>query len=449
MGLTVRIHAFGADVLAQVPGWLAALATATGTAPDPVLAVVDVPPAGRAGLDRALAGAGAGDPDRARSEVQGTLEVLQTLARDLGVEEAYLRTADSPIQRLQEIVLGASLVGHASPRTREGAHAVLGGLAAALFSAALARHGASATVDARLPGAAGGPGWARPTAPWPEPPGPGAIHVLPGGFGLDETGTPRAFGRGGPDLIAVALAAAWGLGEAHIWTLDDGIQTADPSLVPGARHLPRLSYAEAQALSGFGGRALHPEVLARAEASGLTLRVGNLLRPRASTRLTRTAPPREPGSVASVAYKEGLHLLHLPPTEDLEALASADRQLREAGVHRHGAILGPEGTLLVLRAESEPAVRALAAAADGGGELQGGWALVALVGEGLQAAPGGALRLLAPVGLETLGGLLAGSSPISVSFLVPEGRLGDVVPRLHRLHVEAADRPLALAPLSL
>ncbi len=445
----VRIHAFGPEILAEPAGWRAAAERMVRALPDPVLAVVDVPAPSRASLARALEAAGRGEAARALGEARQAVAVLEDLARDLAAGDPYATAAGPILQRLGDLVQGACLVGHASPRTRDGAQAALAQLAAVLFAATLIRGGFPAHVKDGSPGAVGPHGAAHPAGPWPVPPGQGRIEVLPGGFGLGEGGEPRAFGPGGADLSAVALAAAWGLEEAWIWTLDDGIQTADPSLVPGARPLRRLSHAEAQALTAFGGRALDPRVLAQAEASGLTLRVGNLLRPASATRLTLTPPPRDPGSVASVAYKEGLHLLRLPPAEDLDVLAGTDRALREAGCHRFGAILGPEGTLLVLRAATEAALGALAAQVDRGAELQGGWALVALVGEGLRAAPGSALRLLAPVGLESIGGLLAGSSPISVSFLVPEERLGDLVPRLHRLHVEAPERPLALAPLSL
>lgn len=440
----VQVHAFNADVLADASGWQAALAAVADGFPAPVFAVVDAPSRCRAALGRALAAAGRGEPDRAHAEAQEALDGLRVLAGGLGAEKPYLEAADALLRRLGELVQGAALVGHASPRTREAAQAALGGLAANLFAAALARRGRNALVERPGPGAPEGV-----VAAPPSPPSPGEVHVLPGGSRAVEGDPSPASDPWSPEGSAVARAAAWGLREARLWTLDEGILTADPSLVPGARRLPVLSYAEALALSGFGGRALPPEVLLRAEAAGLDLQVANLFRPRVATRLTRNPSPREPGSVACVAYKEGLHLLRLPASGDLEPLACADRELREAGVHRFGAIVGPEGTLLVLRAASEPAVRALAASADRGAEVQAGWALVALVGEGLRAAPGGALRLLAPVGLERVGGLLAGSSPISVSFLIPEERLGDLVPRLHRIHLEATGRPLALAPLSL
>ena len=44
-------------------------------------------------------------------------------------------------------------------------------------------------------------------------------------------------GRGGSDTTAVALAAALGADACEIYTDVDGVFTADPRIVPGARKL--------------------------------------------------------------------------------------------------------------------------------------------------------------------------------------------------------------------
>jgi aspartokinase len=56
------------------------------------------------------------------------------------------------------------------------------------------------------------------------------------------------------------------------------------------------------------------------------------------------------------------------------------------------------------------------------------------VGEGLRQDPGAAARLLAPLAEERLGAVL-GASPVSVAFLVPEERLPDLIPALHRCFI--------------
>lgn len=51
-------------------------------------------------------------------------------------------------------------------------------------------------------------------------------------------------GRGGSDTTAVAVAAALDADVCEIYTDVDGIFTADPRIVPNARHLDTVSFEE-------------------------------------------------------------------------------------------------------------------------------------------------------------------------------------------------------------
>jgi aspartate kinase len=63
-------------------------------------------------------------------------------------------------------------------------------------------------------------------------------------------------GRGGTDATAVALAAALG-GSCEIYSDVDGVFTADPRIVAGARQIPRVSYEEMLELAASGAKILH------------------------------------------------------------------------------------------------------------------------------------------------------------------------------------------------
>jgi len=64
-------------------------------------------------------------------------------------------------------------------------------------------------------------------------------------------------GRGGSDTTAVALAAALDRARCEIYTDVEGVYTADPRVVPHARHVPRIGYRACSALAHLGGRVLH------------------------------------------------------------------------------------------------------------------------------------------------------------------------------------------------
>ncbi len=85
----------------------------------------------------------------------------------------------------------------------------------------------------------------------------GAIAIVAGFQGVSQhTKDVTTLGRGGSDTTAVALAAALGADVCEIYTDVDGVFTADPRIVPDARHIDRLSYEEMLELAASGAKVL-------------------------------------------------------------------------------------------------------------------------------------------------------------------------------------------------
>ena len=64
-------------------------------------------------------------------------------------------------------------------------------------------------------------------------------------------------GRGGSDTSAVALAAALEADLCQIYTDVDGVYTADPRYVKGAKKLDEVTYNEMLELATLGAQVLH------------------------------------------------------------------------------------------------------------------------------------------------------------------------------------------------
>ena len=69
----------------------------------------------------------------------------------------------------------------------------------------------------------------------------GRIVLVTGFQGVDAAGDITTLGRGGSDTSAVALAAALQADRCQIFTDVEGVYTADPRLVPGAKKLESIS----------------------------------------------------------------------------------------------------------------------------------------------------------------------------------------------------------------
>ena len=85
----------------------------------------------------------------------------------------------------------------------------------------------------------------------------GRVVIVAGFQGVSRDREVTTLGRGGSDTTAVALAAALGAEECEIYTDVDGVYTADPRVVPGARKLAALSYDEMLELASLGAKVLH------------------------------------------------------------------------------------------------------------------------------------------------------------------------------------------------
>ena len=132
----------------------------------------------------------------------------------------------------------------------------------------------------------------------------GEIPVLGGYVGATPEGDTTTLGRGGSDTSAAVLGAALDVEEIQIWTDVDGMMSADPRLVPRARTIPRLSFAEAAELAFYGAKVLHPDSIAAAVERQIPVRVLNSHRPDAAGSVVLDGPPEERAASCS-ARTEG------------------------------------------------------------------------------------------------------------------------------------------------
>jgi aspartate kinase len=438
----MRVLKFGGTSVGTAEALRRAAAIVRAELPDGGLVVVSALSGTTDSILEAVAEAARGEAEAARQRHAALRRRHLAVARELGLLEA-LQPAWGPLfERLGGILEGMGLLWEASPRARDGALAVGETLSAHLLGALLELEGMPAhfrdardvvRTDGRHGRALPDP-WAIRIASdgWRQEIRAGSVIVTQGFLGSGPDGATTTLGRGGSDTSATLLGEALEADEVQIWTDVDGVLSADPSLVPGVRPIPVMSLREAAALSAFGAKVLHADSLAPVARGNFRLVVANTHRPAASrTEIRVQAPARRPGEITSVAYKEGLVCLRLPPAQDLDPLVQAALRLQEAGATRYGLLATPDGSLLVVRPETTASEGVLQELSGSGFDLQRGWAVVALVGEGLSQAPGRALGLISSLQEEPIAGILAGDTGVSLAFLLPEARLASLIPRLH------------------
>lgn len=134
--------------------------------------------------------------------------------------------------------------------------------------------------------------------------GRGIVPVTTGFIGASADGVLTTLGRGGSDYSATIIGAALDADEVIIWTDVDGVLTADPDHVRGARTIPEMSYSEAAELAHFGAKVLHPKTLRALQQCSFPLWVRSTFSPhRAGTRITPQGATKSRGvrAITSIA----------------------------------------------------------------------------------------------------------------------------------------------------
>jgi aspartokinase/homoserine dehydrogenase 1 len=275
----------------------------------------------------------------------------------------------------------------------------------------------------------------------------GTVAVVTGFVASTADGVTTTLGRSGSDYTATILAGALDAAECVIWTDVDGVLSADPRVVPDAFSLPRLSYQEAAELAHFGAKVLHPRTMRPLQRRGIPLRILNTLNPSAEGTWIGPAAPAAEARIQAVTAIRGAALVQVAGAAVLEVpdlAARLFRPLADAGLPVFlVAQASAEGSLglAVRAADADAVVRLLRAALAReiergdvqGVTAEGGAAVVAAVGSGLQRASGLAGRMFSTLGRAHVNvrALAQGGGDHTISAIVPDADAPQAVRALH------------------
>jgi aspartate kinase len=266
----------------------------------------------------------------------------------------------------------------------------------------------------------------------------GRIPVTQGFIGSTAAGVPTTLGRGGSDFTAALLGAALGVDRVEIWTDVDGLMTADPRIVPGARTLAAASYEEAAELATFGARILHPATALPLVRAGIPIVILNSTHPeRRGTTIEPEAQLDRVGDspIRSISWKQDITVVNIRAPRMLGTYGFL-RALFEV-FERHETVVdvlasGEVSISLTIedRSRLDPLVRDLSELGEVWIEKHRG--IIAIVGIGLRHTPGLAGRVFNAVWPANVEIISQGASAINMTFVVREEDGPDVIRRLHQ-----------------
>jgi len=130
----------------------------------------------------------------------------------------------------------------------------------------------------------------------------GYIAIVSGFQGISEDDRITTLGRGGSDITAVALAAAFSADRCDIYTDVEGVYTTDPRIVKKAKKLDFITYEEMLELASQGAKVLQTRSVALAMKYNVNLRVLSSFANGPGTLIAKERGNMEKSEISGIAH---------------------------------------------------------------------------------------------------------------------------------------------------
>lgn len=275
----------------------------------------------------------------------------------------------------------------------------------------------------------------------------GRRMVIVTGFqGINKYDDLTTLGRGGSDTTAVALAAALHADACEIYTDVEGVYTADPRIVPGAKKLKEITYDEMLELATLGAKVLHNRSVEMAKKYGVTLVVRSSLNQEEGT-IVKEETNVESMLINGVAVDKNAARVAVMGVKDKPGIAFKIFNLlgkKNLNVDLILQSIGREGTkdisFTIARDDVEEAVALLEANKSAITaqriEYEKSVAKVSVVGAGVQSNPGVAARMFEAIYNVGINIRMIATSEIRITVLVDEGEEDKAARAVHEAFLE-------------
>ena len=147
------------------------------------------------------------------------------------------------------------------------------------------------------------------------------IVIVTGFQGINRYDDITTLGRGGSDTSAVALAASLHADLCQIYTDVDGVYTADPRCVTGAKKLEEITFDEMLELATLGAQVLHNRSVEMAKRYNVNMEVISSFTGNAGTKVKEVVKNVEKSHVSGVAKDKNIARIALVGLQDTPGIA--------------------------------------------------------------------------------------------------------------------------------
>ncbi len=279
---------------------------------------------------------------------------------------------------------------------------------------------------------------------------PARMLVTQGFIARHEDGGTAILGRGGSDTSAAYFGALLGARRVEIWTDVPGMFSANPRIVPEARLLARLDYAEAQEIATTGAKVLHPRSIAPCRDAGVPIAILDTERPDLPGTRIDASVATVPG-VKAISRRNGIVLVSMESIgmwQQVGFLADIFERFK-----RHGMsvdLIGSSETNVTVSLDpsdnlvSSNVLEALSAdlAEVCRVKVIAPCAAITLVGRGMRSLLHRLSDVWAAFGRERVHLISQSSNDLNLTFVIDEADADGLIPQLHAELVRSGAMPV-------
>ena len=268
------------------------------------------------------------------------------------------------------------------------------------------------------------------------------IVVVAGFQGINRYDDLTTLGRGGSDTSAVAIAAALRADRCQIFTDVEGVYTADPRKVEGAKKLDEITYDEMLELATLGAQVLNNRSVEMAKKYGVELEVLSSLNPIPGT-IVKEHIKMEKMLIRGVTKDTDVALVSILGLKDTPGVAFkifAKLAQKNMNVDIILQSFGRDGTkdliFTVSKDNGEPAVKLLEDMLDDCRIVcNTNVAKVSIVGAGMESHPGTASKMFEALFESNINIQMISTSEIKISVIIDAEEADRAVSAIHKAFI--------------
>lgn len=271
----------------------------------------------------------------------------------------------------------------------------------------------------------------------------GNIVIVAGFQGLTAENDIATLGRGGSDTTAVALAASLKARICEIYTDVEGVYTADPRVVPGARKLDEIGYEEMLEMATSGAKVMHHRSVELGQVYNMPIMVASSMVDKPGTIIHGGKNMEARNKVRGIAHDMDVAKITLAGVPDRPGIAAAIfLPLAKAGISVDTIVQNASAnniTDLTFTITKNDLAKAMDIIKPVAKKIKARECLsdsnlgkVSIIGTGMQNTPGYAAKMFQTLSSQNINILLITTSEIRITCIISEDKVKEAVKALHK-----------------